>query len=93
METIKELHRCHGGILGYRRMTIFINRQLDTNYNKKRIRRLMKILGISSVIRRLGSLVRKLVLNVTKTIVSTVTLQLQHLIKNGVQMSLIFYTG
>lgn len=52
METIKELHRCHGGILGYRRMTIFINRQLDTNYNKKRIRRLMKTLGISSVIRR-----------------------------------------
>ena len=33
-------------------MTNFINRQLSTNYNKKRIRRLMKILGIRSVIRR-----------------------------------------
>lgn len=34
-------------------MTNFINRQLSTNYNKKRIRRLMKILGIRSVIRRI----------------------------------------
>ncbi|WP_061459340.1 IS3 family transposase, partial [Streptococcus gallolyticus] len=34
------------------RMTTFINRQLGTNYNKKRIRRLMRILGLSSVIRR-----------------------------------------
>ena len=33
-------------------MTTFINRQLGTTYNKKRIRRLMHILGISSVIRR-----------------------------------------
>ncbi|KXT62378.1 Mobile element protein [Streptococcus gallolyticus] len=33
-------------------MTTFINRQLGTNYNKKRIRRLMRILGLSSVIRR-----------------------------------------
>ena len=33
-------------------MTNFINRQLSTNYNKKRIRRLMRILGLSSVIRR-----------------------------------------
>lgn len=52
MKKIKEFHRNYNGILGYRRMTNFINRQLGTNYNKKRIRRLMKILGIRSVIRR-----------------------------------------
>lgn len=52
METIKELHRNYNGILGYRRMTTFVNRQLGTTYNKKRIRRLMRLLGIRSVIRR-----------------------------------------
>ena len=52
MKKIKEFHRNYNGILGYRRMTNFINRQLSANYNKKRIRRLMKILGIRSVIRR-----------------------------------------
>lgn len=52
MATIKELHSKYKGILGYRRMTLFLNRQLGTSYNKKRIRRLMQILGISSVIRR-----------------------------------------
>lgn len=51
-ESIKELHAKHRGILGYRRMTRFVNRKLGTTYNKKRIRRLMRILGISSVIRR-----------------------------------------
>lgn len=39
-------------ILGYRRMTLFINRLNHKNYNKKRIRRIMKMLGISSRIRR-----------------------------------------
>ncbi len=52
MATIKELHQRYNGILGYRRMTTFVNRQLGTHYNKKRIRRLMHILGIRSVIRR-----------------------------------------
>ncbi|SUO88809.1 ISSth1, transposase (orf2), IS3 family [Streptococcus uberis] len=52
IDKIKELHRLYNGILDYRRMTTFINRQLGTTYNKKRIRRLMHILGISSVIRR-----------------------------------------
>lgn len=52
MTTIKELRAKYKGILGYCRMTLFLNRQLGTSYNKKRIRRLMRILGISSVIRR-----------------------------------------
>ena len=42
-------HRLYKGILGYRRVTMVINRQLDTKHNKKGIRRLMRILGISSV--------------------------------------------
>lgn len=33
-------------------MTRAVNRKLGTTYNKKRIRRLMRILGISSIIRR-----------------------------------------
>lgn len=52
MATIKSFHHRYNGILGYRRMTAFVNRQLGTQYNKKRIRRLMPILGIRSVSRR-----------------------------------------
>lgn len=52
MEIIKDLHDKYHGILGYRRMTRFINRLLGTFYNKKRIRRLMRLLGIQSIIRR-----------------------------------------
>lgn len=40
------------GIYGYRRMTMNINRKLKKQYNHKRIRRLMKIIGLKSVIRR-----------------------------------------
>lgn len=52
IETIKAMHAKHKGILGYRRMTLYVNRELGTNYNKKCIRRLMRILGLSSIIRR-----------------------------------------
>ncbi len=52
LKAIKELHTKRKGILGYRRMTRAVNRKLGTTYNKKRIRRLMRILGISSIIRR-----------------------------------------
>ncbi len=52
LKAIKELHTKRKGILGYRRMTRAVNRKLRTTYNKKRIRRLMRILGISSIIRR-----------------------------------------
>lgn len=52
MKKIKKLHSRHNGILGYRCMTNFINHQLSTNYDKKRIRRLMKIRTIHSVIHR-----------------------------------------
>ncbi|MDR2266938.1 MAG: IS3 family transposase [Christensenellaceae bacterium] len=39
-------------MLGYRRMTLFLNTLKQKKYNKKRIRRLMKMLGVSSVICR-----------------------------------------
>ena len=48
---IKGLYEEQNGILGYRQMTITINRVRNTRYNKKRIRRLMQILGLKSVCR------------------------------------------
>ena len=48
---IKELYEEQNGILGYRQMTIAINRKHNVSYNKKRIRRLMQILGLKSVCR------------------------------------------
>ena len=48
---IKELYEEQNGILGYRQMTITINRVHEVCYNKKRIRRLMQILGLKSVCR------------------------------------------
>ena len=51
-EKIREYHERYGGILGYRRMTIFLNRLEGTDYKPKRIRRLMGIIGIHSSIRR-----------------------------------------
>ena len=48
---VKELYEEQNGILGYRQMTITINRVHSVCYNKKRIRRLMQILGLKSVCR------------------------------------------
>ena len=39
---------CH--ILGYRRMTVWINHFNGTHYNKNRIHRIMKKLGIHFII-------------------------------------------
>ncbi len=51
-EIIMKYHQKYGGILGYRRMRMFINRNYSKNYSIKRIRRIMNILGIHSEIRR-----------------------------------------
>lgn len=51
-EQILKFHELFNHILGYRRMTLFINRVFGTQYNIKRIRRHMRLLGISSAIRR-----------------------------------------
>ena len=52
VEWIKELYEEQNGILGYRQMTITVNRVHKTGYNKKRIRRLMQILHLKSVCRK-----------------------------------------
>lgn len=49
---IKDAYQERNGILGYRQMTIKLNRDHDLNVNHKRIYRLMKFLGIKSVCRR-----------------------------------------
>ena len=52
VEWIKEYYEDQDGILGYRQMTITINREKNTQFNKKRIRRLMQILHLKSVCRK-----------------------------------------
>lgn len=49
---IKEYDERFNHILGYRRMTSWINHFNHTNYKKKRVHRLMKKLNIHSVIRK-----------------------------------------
>ena len=55
-EYVKELYEESNGVLGYRQMSITINREkideLPHRVNVKRVRRLMRILGLKSVIRR-----------------------------------------
>lgn len=51
-QIILEYHATFNRILGYRRMTLFVNRLNHTNYNHKRIRRLMRYLGIKAEIRK-----------------------------------------
>lgn len=52
VEEIKALHEEVKGIYGYRRITMTLNRRLSKSFNEKRIYRLMKIVGIQSVIRK-----------------------------------------
>ena len=49
---IKEYDERFNHILGYRRMTSYVNRLNQTNYSKNRIHRIMKKLNIHSVIRK-----------------------------------------
>ena len=51
-ELVKEYDEKFGHILGYRRMTNWINTFNHKQYNRKRIHRIMKKLNIHSVIRR-----------------------------------------
>ena len=52
VEWIKTLYEQQDGILGYRQMTITVNREYNVHYNRKRIRRLMQILRLKSVCRK-----------------------------------------
>jgi putative transposase len=49
---IKDAYEEKNGILGYRQMTIKLNREQDLHVNHKRIYRLMRILNLKSVCRR-----------------------------------------
>ncbi|WP_312373162.1 DDE-type integrase/transposase/recombinase [Lachnoclostridium sp.] len=51
-ELIKEYDERFNHILGYRRMTSWINHFNHSNYSKNRVHRIMKKLGIHSIIRR-----------------------------------------
>ena len=51
-QLIREYDDRFNHILGYRRMTGWINRLNGTNYSRNRIRRIMTELNIHSVIRR-----------------------------------------
>jgi len=51
-ELIREYDEKFNHILGYRRMTVWINHFNGTCYSKNRIHRIMKVLNIHSVIRR-----------------------------------------
>lgn len=52
LQLIQEYDERFNHILGYRRMTRWINKFNHAKYSKRRIRRLMKLLGIKSIIRR-----------------------------------------
>ena len=54
-ELIKEYDERFGHILGYRRMTSWINHFNHTSYSKNRVHRIMKKLGIHSIIRNIRS--------------------------------------
>lgn len=51
-ERITDMYNKHNGIFGTKMMKIHINREYKTKYNHKRIRRIMRVLWLSSVIRR-----------------------------------------
>ena len=55
-EYVKDFYEESNGVLGYRQMNIVINREksneLPHSVNVKRVRRIMRILGLKSVIRR-----------------------------------------
>lgn len=51
-EWIREYDQKFNHILGYRRMRNYINRDKNKCYSKRRIQRIMRILGIKSIIRK-----------------------------------------
>lgn len=51
-ELIREYDEQYNHILGYRRMTVWINRLNGTHFSKNRIHRIMKVIDIHSAIRK-----------------------------------------
>lgn len=58
-ELIREYDEQYNHILGYRRMTAWINRLNGTHYSKNRVHRIMKAIGIHSIIRKQPKKYRK----------------------------------
>ena len=58
-ELIREYDEQYNHILGYRRMTAWINRLNGTHYSKNRVHRIMKAIGVHSVIRKQPKKYRK----------------------------------
>ena len=58
-ELIREYDEQYNHILGYRRMTAWINRLNGTHYSKNRVHRIMKAIGVHSVIRKQAKKYRK----------------------------------
>ena len=83
-ELIKEYDQRFGHILGYRRMTSWVNRFNHTAYGKKRVHRIMKKLGIQSERKRKNMylLPRK---QPQKTSYAGIFMRL-HQTRNGLQM-------
>ncbi|WP_084375098.1 IS3 family transposase [Neobacillus soli] len=52
LKKIKALYEKVDGIYGYRRITMNLNREMNKQYNAKRIHRLMQLVGLQSKIRR-----------------------------------------
>lgn len=52
IEYICVLYREYHGILGYRRMQMYLERKFQLRCNKKRVYRVMRVIGMQSVIRR-----------------------------------------
>ena len=49
---MKELQKQYHGILGCERMTMYVNRESEKRYNHKRVHRVMRYVGMKSIIRR-----------------------------------------
>lgn len=64
-QIIKEYDDRFNHILGYRRMTQWINHFNSTTYSENRIKRLMKLLGITSVIRQKKTKYKKVTPEIT----------------------------
>ena len=82
-ELIREYHKKYNGLLGYRMMTDRINRDHNKNYSDKRIYKIMRTLGIQSIVRpkRRSCTVRKTIIQ--PRIILTETSMHQDLMKNG----------
>ncbi|OOM70041.1 hypothetical protein CLPUN_53730 [Clostridium puniceum] len=52
LDEISKIYNEVKGIYGYRRITLNINKRLNSKYNHKRIYRLMKSINLQSVIRK-----------------------------------------